>query len=71
MRSTGKNKTPTIHKGYAVVTRDWKAGDRVELELPMEPQRVAADARIEADAGLVALKYGPLSTTWSGGQRGH
>lgn len=26
----------------------------------MEPQRVVADARIKADDGLVALKYGPL-----------
>ena len=26
----------------------------------MEPQRVVADARIKADEGLIALKYGPL-----------
>ena len=52
--------TPDMEKGYAVVTREWKAGDRIELELPMEPQRVAADRRIEADLESVALKYGPL-----------
>jgi DUF1680 family protein len=56
----GQSATPTIQKGYAVVTREWKAGDRIELELPMEPQRVVADNRIKADAGCVALKYGPL-----------
>jgi uncharacterized protein len=56
----GEEQTPTIHKGYAVVTRQWKAGDRIELELPMEPQRVIADERIKADLGTVALKYGPL-----------
>ncbi|HWR14363.1 MAG TPA: beta-L-arabinofuranosidase domain-containing protein [Terriglobales bacterium] len=56
----GKKFTPAIEKGYAVVTREWKAGDRIELELPMGPQRVTADPRIAADAGLVALKYGPL-----------
>ena len=56
----GHAQTPTIHKGYAVVTREWKAGDRIELELPMEPQRVAADSRIKADVDQVALKYGPL-----------
>jgi DUF1680 family protein len=42
------------------VTREWKAGDRIELELPMEPQRVVADPRIKANAGLTALTYGPL-----------
>jgi len=56
----GREEKPAIQKGYAVVTREWKAGDRIELELPMEPQRVVADPRIKADAGTVSLKYGPL-----------
>ena len=56
----GEAAQPHIDKGYAVVTREWKAGDRIELELPMEPQRVAADHRIAADRGALALKYGPL-----------
>jgi hypothetical protein len=56
----GQEQAPEIRKGYAVVTREWKHGDRIELELPMEPQRVVADSRIAADVGLVALKYGPL-----------
>ena len=56
----GHELKPRIEKGYAVVTREWKAGDRIDLELPMEPQRVTADSRIQADANMVALKYGPL-----------
>jgi uncharacterized protein len=56
----GREEKPTIQKGYAVVTREWKAGDTIELELPMEPQRVVADPRIIADVDSVALKYGPL-----------
>ncbi len=56
----GREETPKIQKGYAVVTREWKQGDRIELELPMEPRRVVADSRIKADAGLAAFKYGPL-----------
>jgi hypothetical protein len=56
----GEQVTPTIEKGYAVVKREWKAGDHIDVELPMEPQRVVADARIKADDGLIALKYGPL-----------
>jgi hypothetical protein len=56
----GQQVTPKLQNGYAVVTRQWKAGDRIELELPMEPQRVTPDTRIAADRGLVALKYGPL-----------
>jgi DUF1680 family protein len=56
----GREVKPRIEKGYAVVTREWKAGDRIDLELPMEPQRVKADSRIQADESMVALKYGPL-----------
>ncbi|WP_232298889.1 glycoside hydrolase family 127 protein [Granulicella tundricola] len=56
----GKPVQPLIEKGYAVVTREWKAGDHIELELPMEPQRIVADSRVKADTGTLALKYGPL-----------
>lgn len=56
----GKEETPVIRKGYAVITREWKAGDRIEMELPLEPQRIVADSRIKADDGLAALRYGPL-----------
>jgi DUF1680 family protein len=56
----GQPVSTEIRKGYAVVTREWKAGDLIELELPMEPQRVTADPRITADSSLLALKFGPL-----------
>jgi uncharacterized protein len=56
----GELHTPEIRKGYAVITREWKAGDRIELELPMEPQRITADERIAADRDQVAFNYGPL-----------
>jgi uncharacterized protein len=32
----------------------------VELELPMQIQKVTASEKIEADRGRVALRYGPL-----------
>jgi len=51
---------PAIEQGYAIIDRTWKAGDRVELELPMTVQRVRAIDRIEADRGKVALRYGPI-----------
>jgi DUF1680 family protein len=49
-----------VANGYAVITRTWKAGDKIELLLPMTPQRVRADDRIVANRGKVALRYGPL-----------
>jgi len=56
----GETMTPKIKRGYAVVTREWKAGDKIELELPLTPQRITADERIVADRDRVALRYGPM-----------
>ncbi len=52
--------TPPIEKGYAVVTRKWRAGDKIELTLPMKVQRIKASDKVAATAGRVALRYGPL-----------
>ncbi len=56
----GKPITPKIERGYAVVRRKWHAGDRLDLVLPLVPQRLTADERVKADHGRVALRYGPL-----------
>ncbi|MBS1660530.1 MAG: glycoside hydrolase family 127 protein [Bacteroidetes bacterium] len=56
----GKKIQPTIEKGYAVIRRTWKKGDKVDLELPMQIQQVTASDKVEADKGRVALRYGPL-----------
>ena len=46
--------------GYARINRAWKAGDVVVLNLPMPVRRVAAHAKVAADAGRVALQRGPI-----------
>ncbi len=56
----GKSCDIKIENGYATITRVWKAGDKIDLSLPMEVQRVKADEHIAADRGSVALRYGPL-----------
>ena len=53
-------KTPVIERGYLVLDREWKRGDRVQLELPMPVQRVAANPKVKADHGLLALQRGPI-----------
>jgi hypothetical protein len=49
-----------VEKGYALVSRTWKAGDFVELSLPMPVRRVAANEAVEEDRGRVAVERGPL-----------
>jgi len=51
---------PQMENGYAVLTRTWSPGDKIELETPMVVQRVNASSHVAADVGRVALRYGPL-----------
>jgi DUF1680 family protein len=52
--------TPRVENGYAVITRSWKAGDKIDLVLPMKIQRIKGIDKIAATRGQVALRYGPL-----------
>ena len=42
----GSRVTPSIVNGYAVIARTWKAGDRIDIDLPMVVQRVHASEKI-------------------------
>jgi DUF1680 family protein len=56
----GKAVKPVMDKGYAVIARDWKAGDKIEMELPLKVQRVQPSDKIASTKDKVALRYGPL-----------
>lgn len=49
-----------VVNGYIAITREWVKGDKIDLVIPMEIQKITADEKIEADRGRVALRYGPL-----------
>lgn len=51
---------PVMDRGYAALTRRWKDGDIIRMELPMPVRKVVADERIKDDAGKVAIQRGPL-----------
>ncbi len=56
----GKAIRPVMDKGYAVIKRTWKAGDKIEAEFPMQVQTVKAIDKVAADRDRVSLRYGPL-----------
>ena len=47
-------------KGYAMLTRRWKHGDHIEIELPFGVRKITAHPEIEDNRGKVALQQGPL-----------
>jgi DUF1680 family protein len=52
--------TPQVDKGYAVISRQWSPGDKIELKLSMKIQRIKGIDKIESTKGRVALRYGPF-----------
>lgn len=56
----GKSQPVKIENGYAVIDREWKKGDQVELILPMDVKRIVARQDVKQDEGRVALQRGPL-----------
>jgi uncharacterized protein len=52
--------SPLLERGYLVLAREWKKGDKVTLDLPMPARRIAAHPEVKADHGLFAIQRGPL-----------
>jgi DUF1680 family protein len=46
--------------GYVSLEREWKNGDEVSVELPMEVRRVVADQRVTENRRRIAVERGPL-----------
>lgn len=46
--------------GYYTITRNWKKGDKVNLDLDMEVRTVKANNKVEADRGRIAVERGPI-----------
>jgi len=56
----GRQAPIALDGGYVSVTREWRAGDTIQLSLPMPVRRVLADDRVAANHGRVALQRGPI-----------
>ncbi|HRH50183.1 MAG TPA: glycoside hydrolase family 127 protein [Panacibacter sp.] len=50
----------TMQNGYAVIDREWKKGDELNLNLPMDIKRITATENVKDDRNRVALERGPL-----------
>jgi DUF1680 family protein len=49
-----------VRDGYARIEREWKAGDKIELDVALDVRRVYAHPEVRQDAGRVAIEQGPL-----------
>lgn len=60
LKVNGTRVKATVSDGYATISRQWKAGDIVELDLPMNVRRIKAHDKVTADRGMLALERGPV-----------
>lgn len=49
-----------INDGYAIISRKWKSGDKVEIDFPMPVRKVIADNRVKKDIDKIAIQRGPV-----------
>lgn len=49
-----------IQRGFLSVRREWSTGDRLTIELPVEPRRRQGSDAVAENAGKVALLCGPV-----------
>ncbi|MGW1910359.1 glycoside hydrolase family 127 protein [Streptomyces sp. NPDC002076] len=49
-----------VTDGWLRLERTWQPGDRIVLELGLEPRLTAADPRVDAVRGCLAIERGPL-----------
>ena len=60
LRVNGEPVAVESNRGFAVVRRNWRSGDTVELDLPLPVRRVMSHENIEDNRGRVAVERGPL-----------
>lgn len=56
----GETLTIQPQDGYFVISRNWKKGDKINLNFPMEVQEVETNAKVETNKNKVSLEYGPI-----------
>lgn len=56
----GRRFAAPLEKGYFVISRQWRIGDQVCLDLRLDVQRVHAHPSVRMDAGRMAIQRGPL-----------
>lgn len=51
---------PLLEKGYLILERTWQVEDTIDLDLGMKAELIAANPRIDATRGCLAIQRGPI-----------
>ena len=60
IKVNGKEVVTKVESGYLVIEREWKMGDQVTYDLPMQVNRLVSSADLKFDNNRVAIQRGPM-----------
>ncbi len=67
VRVAGQEVPAVVDHGYVTIAREWRAGDQVEIDLPMPVRQVRGNENIAATKGEIAFERGPIVFCFDGG----
>jgi uncharacterized protein len=70
MRVNGKELPVTSTNGYVSITREWRKGDLLSMELPMRVHEILAHEQVSQNEDRIALQRGPLVYCVEGADNG-
>lgn len=56
----GKKINFSVEHGYAVLHSNWKKGDKISVQFPMESKSISSHPNIKANTGAIAIERGPI-----------
>ncbi len=60
IKVNGKEVVTKVESGYLVIEREWKIGDQVTYDLPMQVNRLISSSDLKFDNNRVAIQRGPI-----------
>ena len=60
LKVNGKDESVRMENGYMIINRDWKKGDVVTYELPMQTNKIIAREELKQDSNRIAIQRGPI-----------
>jgi hypothetical protein len=60
LKVNGSEERLRMKDGYACIEREWKTGDQVMIDFPMQVRKIVANRNVKADNQKIALQRGPL-----------
>jgi DUF1680 family protein len=60
VKVNGKEVAARVESGYLVIEREWKKGDQLQYNLPMQINRLVSSADLQFDNNRVAIQRGPI-----------